>query len=41
MILEVLEDKLQRDEVRRFLGGRGRKWEVFSGNAQYYGTEEI
>lgn len=33
-ILEVSEDKFHRKEIR-FWGGRGRKWEIFSGNAQY------
>lgn len=40
-ILEVLEGKLQKEEIRRFWGERGKKWEIFSGKAQYYGTEEI
>lgn len=34
-ILEVLEDKLQREDIRRLRGRTRRKWQIFSGNAQY------
>lgn len=33
-ILEVSEDTFHRKEIR-FWGGRGTKWEIFSGSAQY------